>query len=257
MTSHGRWFTNRRLGAWHRRLGLAAAAVLVLLAATGLLLNHSHRLGLDRVYVQSSWLLDWYGIHAPDEPRGVALGTRWVSELDGRIYFGGHELSNVRGRLKGVTIFGDTVVMAVENDIWLLTPDGTVVERLGVAQGAPAELRALGVDRAGRLVVEAVQGYYAADSTLSRWRRIAPPMASWSRPTAVPPELRTELVRLYRGRGLSVERLLADLHAGRILGTSGVWIVDLTALFCLGLAFTGLWLWAMRAPRQAKSRGKR
>lgn len=246
MTPPRHRITNRRLGAWHRRLGLGAAVFLILLIASGLLLNHSHRLGLDRSYILSPWLLDWYGIRTPTEPRGVALGAHWVSELDGRIYFDGHELSSLRGRLNGAVALKDTVAAAVDGDVWLLTSDGAVIEQLGAAQGVPSGLRALGVDHGGRLVAQAAQGYYAADGELSKWRRIAPQAVNWARPTEIPPELSAELIRQYRGRGLSVERVLADLHGGRLIGEIGVWLVDLTAIACLGLALSGLWLWARR-----------
>ena len=247
MTSPRHRIANRQLGVWHRRLGLAAVAILILLAVSGVLLNHSHGLGLDRRYVQWGWLLDWYGIHAPAEPRGVALGAHWLSELDGRIYFDGRELSSARGRLNGAVVVGYTFVAAVGDNIWLLTPDGIIVEQLGTAQGVPGGLRALGVDHGGRLVAQAAQGLYTTDSELLRWRPIGPRTVIWARTTEVPPALSVELIRQYRGRGLSVERFLADLHGGRLLGDIGVWLVDLTAIACLGLALSGLWLWARRA----------
>lgn len=253
MTPRRHRIANRTLGAWHRRLGLGAAVFLILLIASGLLLNHSHRLGLDRSYIQSSWLLDWYGIHTPQEPVGVALGGRWVSELDGRIYFDGQELSSMRGRLDGAVLLKDMVAAAVAGDLWLLTPDGSVIEQLGGAQGVPDGLGAIGLDHKGRLVAQAARGFYAADAELSQWRRVATPVADWSRPMSLPPALREGLIRQYRGRGLSAERILADVHGGRFLGKIGVWLVDLAAIACLGLALSGLWLWARR---REKSRAK-
>ncbi len=246
MTPRRHRITNRTLGAWHRRLGLGAAVFLIFLIVSGLLLNHSRRLGLDQSYIQSSWLLDWYGIHAPEQPEGVALGGHWLSGLDRWIYFDGQELSNMRGRFDGAVLLKNTIVAAVEGDLWLLTPDGSVIERLGSAQGVPGGLRALGMDRKGRLVVQSAQGSYVADAELAQWRRVVTPVADWSRPTAVPPALREELIRQYRGRGLSAERILADAHGGRLLGKIGVWLVDLTAIACLGLALSGLWLWVRR-----------
>ncbi|MCR4346355.1 MAG: PepSY domain-containing protein [Sulfuricaulis sp.] len=246
MTPRRHRITNRTLGAWHRRLGLGAAVFLIFLVVSGLLLNHSRLLGLNQSYIQSSWLLDWYGIHAPEEPAGIALGGRWLSGLDGRIYFDGRELSNMRGRLNGAVVLDHAIAAAVENDIWLLTPDGIVIERLGLAQRVPSGLRALGVDRKGRLVAQTAKGFYAADAELSQWRWIVSPVADWSRPMPVPPALRAELIRQYRGRGLSAERILADTHSGRLLGKIGVWLVDLTAVACLGLALSGLWLWVRR-----------
>jgi len=246
MTPRRHRITNRTLGAWHRRLGLGAAVFLILLIASGLLLNHSHRLGLDQSYVQSSWLLDWYGIQLPGETRGVALGVHWLSELGGRVYFNARELPGVRGRLNGAVLREDTIAVAVGDDVWLLTPAGDIIERLGKSHGVPDGLRALGVDRAARLVAQTAHGFYLADGELSQWQRVAPRPAVWGRPVAVPAALRTELIRQYRGRGLSVERLLVDLHGGRILGAFGVWLVDLTAVVCLGLAVSGLWLWSRR-----------
>ncbi len=246
MTSRRHRITNRTLGKWHRRLGLGAAVFLILLVVSGLLLNHSHRLGLDQRYIQSSWLLDWYGIHAPQAPTGIALGGHWLSELDKRIYFDAQELPNMRGQLNGAVLLRATVVVAVEDNLWLLTHDGIVIEQLGFGQVVPSGLRALGVDREGRLVAQTAQDFYAADAELSQWRRIAAPVADWGRPMPVPPALREELLRQYRGRGLSTERILVDAHSGRLLGRIGVWLVDLTAVACLGLALSGLWLWTRR-----------
>jgi len=246
MTPRRRGTAERRLGAWHRRLGLAAALVLVLLVVSGLLLNHAPRLGLDRRYVEAAWLLDWYGVHAPAQARGVALGAHWVSELDGRVYFDDRELDSVRGRLHGAVVLADALAVAAADDLWLLTSGGEVVERLGRAHGVPEGLRALGLERDGRLVVQAARGVFVADRALSAWQRRASPPPAWAAPGTIPPALHAELVRRFRGRGLSVERLLADLHGGRLLGDLGVWLVDLTALACLGLALSGLWLGTRR-----------
>ena len=50
------------LTIWHRRLGLTAALFVLLLATTGLALNHTDGLRLDERYVGAGWLLRWYGI---------------------------------------------------------------------------------------------------------------------------------------------------------------------------------------------------
>ncbi|MFT5351416.1 MAG: hypothetical protein ACI9MF_002239 [Gammaproteobacteria bacterium] len=51
------------------------------------------------------------------------------------------------------------------------------------------------------------------------------------------------MLSLYRGKGLSLERILLDLHSGRLLGNAGVFIVDLAALFFVFLALSGSWMW--------------
>ena len=54
------------------------------------------------------------------------------------------------------------------------------------------------------------------------------------------------LSRDYRGRGLSWERLLADLHSGRILGAAGTYFMDFIALSLIVLSMTGLFQWRRR-----------
>ena len=50
----------------------------------------------------------------------------------------------------------------------------------------------------------------------------------------------------YRGYGLTLERVLLDLHSGRVLGSAGVLLVDAAAILFLLLAISGLWLWSRR-----------
>jgi hypothetical protein len=236
----------RRLGQWHLRVGLAAAVVLVALAATGIALNHGRELGLERRYVQTSWLLDWYGITAPRESRGVTMGDRWVCELDGRVFLDAQEIPGVHGRLKGAVQLEDMIAVAVEDRLWLLTATGAVIEQFGAEHGLPQPVRTLGRDDAGRLVLKAGAGVFVADDAVSSWQRAASRGMYWSAPTDVPPALRERLAQAWRGRGLSLERVLADVHSGRFFGRFGVWVVDLAALAALVLALSGPWLWFAR-----------
>ena len=48
------------LRRWHRYVGLSLAGVALVLAVTGMLLNHSADLSLDKRYINWSPLLDWY-----------------------------------------------------------------------------------------------------------------------------------------------------------------------------------------------------
>lgn len=59
----------RSMYQWHRYFGVAIALFVILLSVTGMLLNHTVQLALDKRYVQSNWLLGWYGISAPEQIR--------------------------------------------------------------------------------------------------------------------------------------------------------------------------------------------
>ena len=78
------------------------------------------------------------------------------------------------------------------------------------------------------------------------WRHEADPEVTWAEPVTLPPGLRDRLVETYRGKGLPLERVLLDVHSGRILGAWGVYLVDAAAVLFLGLVLTGLWMWSRR-----------
>jgi uncharacterized iron-regulated membrane protein len=72
------------------------------------------------------------------------------------------------------------------------------------------------------------------------------PEVIWAEPVTLPPGLRGRLVEIYRIKGLPLERVLLDVHSGRILGAWGVYLVDAAAVLFLGLVLTGLWMWSRR-----------
>ncbi len=227
-------------------MGLTAAVFMVVLAGTGILLNHTERLNLADRFVQSDWLLDWYGVAPPAEPVSFAAAGHWVSRLGERLYLDGAEIPGTHGRLVGAATSGETLVVALEEQILLFDSARRLIERVGTAEGIPAGMRTIGVDDRSRLVVHGAHGYYLADEDFLEWRPHAAAAVHWSKPQPTPAALRDKLIHAYRGKGLSVERVLLDIHSGRILGSVGMLLVDSAALLGLLLAVSGTWLWTKR-----------
>jgi PepSY-associated TM region len=218
----------------------------ILLATTGVILNHAAALRLDSRFVRAEWLLDLYRISAPVVAPGFSVGDKIVSGLGDRLYLDTLELAQHEGPLLGAVQFERMLVVAVPDAILLLTRDGEVIERLSGADGVPAGMHSIGRDRAGRLVVREAHGDYSADLERVEWRHEVGPEVIWAEPVTLPPGLRGRLVQIYRGKGLPLERVLLDVHSGRILGAWGVYLVDAAAVLFLGLVLTGLWMWSRR-----------
>jgi hypothetical protein len=123
------------LATWHRRLGLTAAAVVLVLAVTGVALNHTDALGLDDRYVAAPWLLSWYGIEAPAEAESCDAGERRVTRLGDHLYFGRRLVEQDVGSFTGAVPMEGLTVVAVDGDLLILTADGDRVERPGVGHG--------------------------------------------------------------------------------------------------------------------------
>ena len=246
----------RSLYLWHRYAGVTAALFVILLAGTGLLLNHTDDLRLDQRHVQNDWLLDHYGIRAPAEVPAFLAGGHWASQWGERLFLDGRDLGTTNRRLLGGVSYGGMIVLALEGEIRLLTPEGETVERLGGADGVPAGLSAIGITDEGKLAVTAAHGIYTTDEDLLIWQDDPDAITVWSHPSPLPADRYRRLLRLYRGKGLSLERVVLDVHSGRIAGAAGVIVMDVAAGLLLFLASSGVWIWLRNRTRR-KQRARR
>lgn len=234
----------KALQRWHRRIGLAGAVFFVVLIATGLLLNHSDGLRLDARYVRAPLLLDLYHISPPRASIHFAAGGHLVSQLGTRLYLDARELPEKAEQLVGAIESHDTLVIAIAGKLLLLSPEGKLIERLDGADGVPAGMRRLGRSGTGQaLVLQAAHGYYTADLARLHWNPSDATDVAWADPVQVPPDVEERLLDAYRGTGLPFERVILDIHSGRILGEWGVYLVDGAAALFLTLVATGLWMW--------------
>ncbi|MDH5434565.1 MAG: hypothetical protein OEY19_11520, partial [Gammaproteobacteria bacterium] len=78
---------NNIVRKWHRRVGMTAMIFLINLAVTGILLNHYEALSLHKKYIQSDWLISWYGVQSVDEINCINASHNYFCQLDDKIYF--------------------------------------------------------------------------------------------------------------------------------------------------------------------------
>lgn len=246
----------------HRWLGLVSIVFVLLLSATGIALNHSSDWGLDDRFVRWSWLLDAYGIHAPAPSASFADRAHRATLLGQRLYFDEAEVAEVAGELQGMVVLDPLVFLAAEDTAWVLTMTGELVQAMQLADEVPAAIERIG--RAGDTVVLAGNGkVYRSDrevTAFDAWPNPDEDTIAWPGPSPVPDELMAILQDNYRGRGVSVERLLADVHSGRILPVAGSLVMDGVAILLIILSLTGLLMWTQHNRREnpgAPARGDR
>jgi hypothetical protein len=244
MTENGRnngQGSRRRFPRWHRRLGLAAALLVLILAASGAALLHGGALGLDGRHVRAAWLLDWYGLAPLSAPTSFRAGADWVTGLEGRVYVNGRLAADYFGDIVGAVRSGPFLVVGAADKLLLATPQGKLVERLSGAS-LPGRIEALGIGGDGRPVLRTAAGLFISNPEFTAWRPSAQGTV-WARAARPPEEVRERVLLAYRGEGLTWERVILDLHSGRILGAIGPYLMDAAALFLVLLAVTGVWNW--------------
>ena len=205
----------------HRWLGTVLVAFVLVLATTGIALNHTSALGLDRKYISWSWLLDAYGMNAPSPYTGMVSIQSLVVVADGQ-------------------------------HVHVLLDSGELVEFIDLSGTLPGDIQRIG-DANDRAVIDGGEVLYRSDAEVTYFEPWADGNASevsWS--SATDPETKglEALQMAWRGQGLTLERVLLDLHSGRIFATAGVVVMDLVAIGMIVLALSGLVLSVRRVRRE-------
>ncbi len=225
---------------WHRGIGLALSGVFIVVCVTGILLNRSQELGLDRKVVSANWIYEWYDIKPEGEVASYRFKTGYLSSLDGRLYFDDRSILPF-DTLVSVVELRQFIAAASNASIVLISPQGELVKQLGPANLPGGTILGLQSADRGTLTLKTSRGVFRSDSDILAWRPDKwYPTLPTIEPSPTPPELEAAILRSFRGEGLTWSRVLLDLHSGRLFGAAGKWIADISALGLILLALTGI-----------------
>jgi len=239
-----------RLYLWHRRLGIAALVLFVILVVTGVMLNHAPALELDQRPVTSRWLLVWYGMEPPALEAVYRAGGHHLGLLGERLFLD-HRLLPVRaGHLAGALELDGLLFVVTGDRLMAFTTGGELVESQLLPPPLRRQAQRVGAMEGGRLVVSAEATVMSITSDMAKWRTVETTAdIAWTRP--VPPPHDLERALLASASPLNLERVVLDLHSGRLFGHYGIYLVDAAALVLLFLGASGGYLW-LRRHRQAR-----
>ena len=238
---------------WHRRIGLLAIVLVIILSITGIMLNHTDKLMLDSRYINNSWLLSWYGIEPQEQPVSFKVGENIVSSLDNKLFFNDTVVTELQQTMHGAMAGEQFIVVALESAIILLTLEGEFIEHVSTSISF-TDIQRLGM-KYNRPVIETSDPlYYIADEHILDWDVISNEGIEWTQQHTLSDQEREALLVSYRGNGLKLERVILDLHSGRIFGQYGVYVMDAAAIALLWLSFSGLWVWGSRRSKMRQKR---
>ncbi|RCU45447.1 hypothetical protein DU002_15425 [Corallincola holothuriorum] len=232
----------RALHWWHRKLGLAAALFIFLLSLTGIALNHTDGLKLSQHNLDWPWLLRWYGIESP-QPQAYPVAGDWLIVQGQQLYLNEQPLIAVDGDVVGALVWQTMLLVATDKQLLLLTEEGELAEKVSAELGWPQGVTAMGLDEQLVPTIRIEQQLAQADEDLLAWHPVTQAEVNWSSPAAIPEDLAQALPA---HGAVDLERVLLDLHSGRIVGVSGPWLMDMAAVAMMLLAASGIWMWAMR-----------
>lgn len=245
----------RTILALHRWLGLAAALFLVSLSLTGLALNHTETLQLDQIKLHNRLILERYGMASGHDIAAHRINdSHTLAYLDDALFYDGRMLTTGSQPL-GLFEDGALSVVGTAEQLIYLTAEGEVVEILASAQLPYDQLQAMGLSESGRPVLVADNGLWTADED---WIELQAYSGSYRvdplDSIELSPAESSAILQAFQGGGVSLYRVLLDLHSGRLFGWGGRTAMDLTALAILLLVSSGIAGWLRKSRHPKKSR---
>ncbi|WP_417347369.1 PepSY-associated TM helix domain-containing protein [Ferrimonas sp.] len=227
----------RTLTRWHSRIGILVCAWILLLACTGLILQHGHRLGLDKPLLTGAF---WYSLADLPQPTVSGAEEQGLYQVDNRLLSRQGHLAMLDGEVQGVVVGEESMLVSDQGQLWLLTPEGELVDSVPLEGLALAGTSAAGLPllkgREGRLWQ--LDWWLEAKPELAEATLVQGPVKFTQ--ASLPGEIEDS------HSGVSVERLILALHSGRIFGPLGEWLMSAVALMAIGIACTGFVIWGRR-----------
>lgn len=236
---------NARKSPWrllyklHRYLGLAVSVILILLAITGIALNHTDDWQLNSRYIKSPTVLNWYGVNRPSTIRSFKAGPHWISQLDQQSYFNTQALTTNNQLLVGAINTERFIVLAFKKQLLLISDNGTVIEKIPLE----TPIDSIGFTGQNTVFIRLDTQIKVSYDGLLSWQTVSDPSVQWSQETALSEPLNAQLQHTHRQHIIPYERFLLDFHSGRLFGPVGIFIVDLSGILLIVLTLSGCWIW--------------
>ncbi|MCW8955883.1 MAG: PepSY domain-containing protein [Gammaproteobacteria bacterium] len=235
---------------WHRRLGLLAMALMIILAVTGILLNHTESLHLDDTAIGSNTLLNWYGLNPKGEIIQFSAGHHTLSQWDRQIFFNSQPLISSNQQITGFITIDNMYIASLENIIMLIDNNGELIEQIDT-QYEFSSIKRLGIHNRQLVVTTGTNQLFQADQQIIAWQQNQLENPQWSSQNPVSEQQQNLLKQAYRGQGLMLERVILDLHSGRIFNDRwGIYLMDASAIIIIWLSISGTWVWYSRKQKQ-------
>jgi len=251
---------------WHRRIGFTAALFLVNLAVTGILINHSDDLELHKKFITSNWIVNSYGIKAPNN--ATCIKKLKLCQIDDKVYLNKNLLISNVSPLIGLVEYSGLYYLASSKSIYLLTKQFELIEIIDQQSGLPQPILQIGLSEINledtgithinqseqALLIKTEQGYWKLNHDEMLWQSLESPSSWHIKPyepdsisfTELEQESLIGLQSIYLDTELTYLKFIQDLHSLRILSFSGKLLTDLFGIVIILLVLSGFLAWKKR-----------
>ena len=227
----------------HRYVGLGICIFLVHLAITGIFLNHSIGLRLDKTFITWPWLLNQYNLTVPEPANIFTIGKNNFSTIDGEVFFNDKPIFLAEEDLLGVSQNQDTFILASSSTITMISNDGYIINKENVL---PFTVKNIGIFGDEIVINDSEDKIWSSESINGVWELTENRAVQWSMEGSITPINHEKIRKYFVGDGVSLEQVILDFHSGAIFQKGGKLFFDIISILLIILSFTGIWLWTVK-----------
>lgn len=227
----------------HRYVGLGICIFLVHLAITGIFLNHSIGLRLDKTFITWPWLLNQYNLTVPEPANIFTIGKNNFSTIDGEVFFNDKPIFLAEEQLLGVSQNQDTFILASSSTITMISNDGYIINKENVL---PFTVKNIGIFGDEIVINDSEDKIWSSESINGVWELTQNRAVQWSMEGSITPINHEKIRKYFVGDGVSLEQVILDFHSGAIFQKAGKLFFDIISILLIILSFTGIWLWTIK-----------
>ena len=227
----------------HRYIGLGICIFLVHLAITGIFLNHSIGLRLDKTFITWPWLLNQYNLSVPEPANIFTIGKNNFSTIDGEVFFNDKPIFLAEEDLLGVSQNQDTFILASSSIITVISKEGYIINKENVL---PFTVKNIGINENEVVINDSEDKIWSSESINGVWELTENRTVQWSMEGSITPINQEKIRKYFVGDGVSLEQVILDFHSGAIFQKAGKLFFDIISILLIILSFTGIWLWTIK-----------
>ncbi|OUS25475.1 hypothetical protein A9Q99_21370 [Gammaproteobacteria bacterium 45_16_T64] len=221
----------------HRRVGLSISLLLLFITVSGVLINHSQELGWHKKLIYSHWVGEVYGMQSPLIESGFKIENSWVYQVGGMLYRDLEKIGGCSGALLSAVKYKNTYAAICENEFMIFDDNLEIIDSyIDIPNDADSLLATKNA-----ILLNARLTQYRWDDI----RGFVEPMEIrrrvLSNSMTLPYSIKSKYLEITPVDNLTWEKVLVDLHSGRIFGAVGVMVVDVVGVLLCVLALTGVY----------------
>ena len=234
--------TKKSINQIHKFTGIAVCVFLIHLSITGIFLNHTEDLDLDKKYTASPMILALYNISTPNQKESFLVNDIFISRFGDQVFMGNQPIIKSESPIMGAAFSNQILAIALANEMVLLTQEGELIERISSTAELPENIQKLGVSE-DILYLKTPDQLWQSSDQAQAWELSGSGFNNWSNEVVLSDQQTKQIEMYFSGKGVSLEQFFLDLHNGNIIKGFGKWLLDIIAIFLLLLSISGIWIW--------------